>query len=62
MKKDDARISLDIYKRFADQTEATTKYLDKARRLQGEMGITIPALKHVGAPCYLKRKLLNGYV
>ncbi|ORY95920.1 ANTH domain-domain-containing protein [Syncephalastrum racemosum] len=46
MKKDDARISLDIYKRFADQTEATTKYLDKARRLQGEIGITIPALKH----------------
>lgn len=47
MSKNDARISLDIYRRFAKQTEIVTQFLDRARRFQHEMQIAIPGTKHV---------------
>ncbi|KAI7876483.1 ANTH domain-containing protein [Mucor mucedo] len=46
MDKTDARTSLDIYKRFAKQTEDTISFLDRARRLQHELNISIPSVKH----------------
>lgn len=46
MDKADARTSLDIYKRFAKQTEDTISFLDRARRLQHELNISIPSVKH----------------
>ncbi|KAL4209031.1 ANTH-domain-containing protein [Rhizopus microsporus] len=46
MKKSDARTSLEIYKRFARQTEETISFLDRARRLQHELSISIPSVKH----------------
>lgn len=46
MDKSDARTSLDIYKRFAKQTEDTISFLDRARRLQNELNISIPSVKH----------------
>lgn len=47
MEKADARTSLEIYKRFAKQTEDTISFLDRARRLQHELHISIPEVKHV---------------
>ncbi|CAO3627259.1 unnamed protein product [Cunninghamella blakesleeana] len=46
MSKNDARVSLDIYRRFAKQTEIVTQFLDRARRFQHEMQISIPGTKH----------------
>ncbi|ORZ20213.1 AP180 N-terminal homology domain-containing protein, partial [Absidia repens] len=46
MSKSDARISLEIYKRFAKQTEEVIHFLDRARQFQQEMYIAIPAAKH----------------
>ncbi|KAI9301552.1 ANTH domain-containing protein [Cunninghamella echinulata] len=46
MSKTDARASLDIYRRFAKQTETVTQFLDRAKRFQHEMQISIPATKH----------------
>ncbi|SAL96063.1 hypothetical protein [Absidia glauca] len=46
MSKSDAQISLEIYKRFAKQTEEVTHFLDRARKFQHEMYISIPAAKH----------------
>jgi hypothetical protein len=47
MNKKDAKEALDIYKSFAQQTEHTIEYLNDARRLQNEMKMSIPAIKHV---------------
>lgn len=47
MNKSDARTSLGIYKRFARQTEETTNYLDRMKRLQNDLNMNIPMLKHV---------------
>lgn len=47
MDKADARTSLEIYKRFAKQTEDTISFLDRARRLQNDLNISIPIVKHV---------------
>ncbi|KAK4521066.1 Myosin type-2 heavy chain 1 [Mucor velutinosus] len=46
MDKSDARMSLEIYKRFAKQTEDTISFLDRARRLQNDLNISIPTVKH----------------
>ncbi|CAO3592902.1 unnamed protein product [Absidia cylindrospora] len=46
MPKADALMSLEIYKRFAKQTEEVTVFLDRARQFQQEMHIAIPAAKH----------------
>lgn len=46
MDKSDARTSLEIYKRFAKQTEDTISFLERARRLQHELHISIPTVKH----------------
>ncbi|KAL9557588.1 hypothetical protein MBANPS3_001312 [Mucor bainieri] len=46
MDKSDARTSLEIYKRFAKQTEDTISFLDRARRLQNDLNISIPTVKH----------------
>ncbi|KAI9478626.1 MAG: ANTH domain-containing protein [Benjaminiella poitrasii] len=46
MDKSDARTSLEIYKRFAKQTEDTIAFLNRARRLQHDMNISIPQVKH----------------
>lgn len=48
MSKSDAQTSLGIYKRFARQTEEVIKFLDRARRMQTELQMTVPSLKHVG--------------
>lgn len=58
MKKSDARTSLEIYKRFARQTEETISFLDRARRLQHELSISIPSVKHVTIIINLYRSLL----
>lgn len=54
MEKSDARTSLEIYKRFARQTEDTISFLDRARRLQHELQISIPSVKHVSLTGDLK--------
>ncbi|KAI8146686.1 ANTH domain-containing protein [Fennellomyces sp. T-0311] len=46
MSKPDARRSLDIYKRFAKQTEETHTYLDHAKRFENDMNLNIPSVKH----------------
>ena len=46
MQKADARISLEIYKRFARQTEHIVAYLNRARILENELQITIPVTRH----------------
>ncbi|KAI8644318.1 ANTH domain-containing protein [Parasitella parasitica] len=46
MDKEDARTSLEIYKKFAKQTEDTSVFLDRARRLQNDLSMTIPTVKH----------------
>ncbi|SAM08845.1 hypothetical protein [Absidia glauca] len=46
MSKPDARLSLEIYKRFAKQTEEVTLFLNQARQFQREMQIAIPSAKH----------------
>ncbi|KAJ2956237.1 hypothetical protein NQZ79_g7901 [Umbelopsis isabellina] len=46
MSKPDARESLDIYKKFAKQTEAVIDYLSMAKRLQRDLEIDIPVGKH----------------
>ncbi|KAL1928006.1 hypothetical protein VTP01DRAFT_3411 [Rhizomucor pusillus] len=55
MNKTDARTSLGIYKRFARQTEETTNYLDRMKRLQNDLNMNIPMLKH--APLSLANAL-----
>lgn len=47
MSKSDAQTSLAIYKRFTKQIEDIITYLNQARRLQSDMQINIPSLKHV---------------
>jgi hypothetical protein len=47
MSKPDAKESLDIYKKFAKQTEAVIDYLSMAKRLQRDLEIDIPVGKHV---------------
>ncbi|CDH60073.1 enth domain-containing protein [Lichtheimia corymbifera JMRC:FSU:9682] len=46
MSKSDAQTSLGIYKRFTKQIEDIISYLNQARRLQSDMQINIPNLKH----------------
>ncbi|KAL0088486.1 ANTH domain-containing protein [Phycomyces blakesleeanus] len=55
MSKHDARASLDIYKRFARQTEEIIEFLNRARHLQSELQMSIPAIKH--APLSLAEAL-----
>lgn len=47
MAKPDARLSLEIYKRFARQTEQAVKYLARARQLENALMITVPNIRHV---------------
>lgn len=47
MDKPDARTSLEIYKRFARQTEDTISFFNRAKSLQNELDISIPSVKHV---------------
>lgn len=49
MSKSDAQTSLGIYKRFTKQIEDIISYLNQARRLQSDMQINIPNLKHVSS-------------
>ncbi|KAI9252525.1 ANTH domain-containing protein [Helicostylum pulchrum] len=46
MDKSDARTSLEIYKRFARQTEDTISFFNRAKSLQHELNISIPSVKH----------------
>ncbi|KAI7857196.1 ANTH domain-containing protein [Circinella umbellata] len=55
MPKTDARLSLEVYKRFAKQTEHVVAYLNRARILEQELGITIPEARH--APLSLAKAL-----
>lgn len=59
MSKPDARESLDIYKKFAKQTEAVIDYLSMAKRLQRDLEIDIPVGKHVRQPAINISFLLN---
>lgn len=43
----DAKLALEIYKRFAQQTQETMEYLDNARKIQHELCISIPVVNHV---------------
>lgn len=47
MQKSDAKQALDIYKTFAQQTELTIEYLNSAKRLEGDLQMGIPSIKHV---------------
>ena len=47
MGKPEAQRSLEIYKRFAKQTEEIHIYLDHAKRLERDMNMSIPTVKHV---------------
>ncbi|KAI7879392.1 ANTH-domain-containing protein [Lichtheimia hyalospora FSU 10163] len=46
MPKMDARLSLEVYKRFARQTEQIVNFLGRAKILERELGITIPIARH----------------
>ncbi|CAO3641744.1 unnamed protein product [Cunninghamella echinulata] len=41
-----ATLALEIYKKFSEQAQATTGFLDNARKLEDELFITIPTLNH----------------
>lgn len=47
MNKSDATTALNIYKTFAQQTELTIAYLNEARKLENNMQMSIPPIKHV---------------
>jgi hypothetical protein len=47
MNKVNARQSLDIYKRFERQAESTISFLEMAKRLQNDLNMPIPSIKHV---------------
>ncbi|KAG0212479.1 hypothetical protein BGX28_006246 [Mortierella sp. GBA30] len=55
MTKDQARLGLQIYKTFAEQTTKAMDYFSVAKRMEGVIHITIPQLKH--APLSLVRTL-----
>ncbi|KAI7869287.1 ANTH domain-containing protein [Spinellus fusiger] len=46
MDKHNAKISLDIYKRFSRQTTPVVDYLNHAGKMQSELNVTIPTVKH----------------
>lgn len=52
MPKMDARLSLEVYKRFARQTEQIVNFLNRAKVLERELGITIPIARHVSITAY----------
>lgn len=47
MTKDQARLGLQIYKTFAEQTTKSMEYFSVAKRMESVIHITIPQLKHV---------------
>lgn len=47
MNKADATTALNIYKTFAQQTELTIAYLNDARKLENDIQLAIPPIKHV---------------
>lgn len=47
MNKKDATAALEVYKTFAQQTELTIDYLNEAKKLQSELQMDIPNIKHV---------------
>lgn len=47
MSKSEAKKALEIYKSFAKQTEYTIDYLNDAKRLQNDLKMSIPEVKHV---------------
>ena len=49
MTKDQARLGLQIYKTFAEQTTKSMEYFSVAKRMESVIHITIPQLKHVSA-------------
>lgn len=51
MNKADATTALNIYKTFAQQAELTIAYLNDARKLENDIQLSIPAIKHVSAVC-----------
>ncbi|KAG0273649.1 hypothetical protein BGZ95_010557 [Linnemannia exigua] len=55
MTKDQARLGLQIYKTFAEQTTKSMEYFSVAKRMESVIHITIPQLKH--APLSLVRTL-----
>ncbi|KAF9952385.1 hypothetical protein BGZ70_000616 [Mortierella alpina] len=55
MTKDQARLGLQIYKVFAEQTTKSMEYFSIAKRMESVIHITIPQLKH--APLSLVRTL-----
>ncbi|KAF9127511.1 hypothetical protein BGW39_005812 [Mortierella sp. 14UC] len=55
MSKEQARLGLQIYKTFAEQTTKSMDYFSVAKRMEGVIHITIPQLKH--APLSLVRTL-----
>ncbi|KAI8598119.1 ANTH domain-containing protein [Dissophora ornata] len=55
MTKDQARLGLQIYKTFAEQTTKSMDYFSVAKRMESIIHITIPQLKH--APLSLVRTL-----
>ncbi|KAI9279162.1 ANTH domain-containing protein [Sporodiniella umbellata] len=57
MSKPDARTCLEIYKKFAKQTEDAITFLERAKRLQRELNIAIPDVNH--APLSLASALQN---
>ncbi|KAK4512476.1 translation elongation factor EF-1 alpha [Mucor velutinosus] len=46
MNKADATTALNIYKTFAQQTELTIAYLNDARKLENDIQLAIPPIKH----------------
>jgi hypothetical protein len=47
MNKKDATAALEVYKAFAQQTELTIDYLNEAKKLQSDLQMNIPSIKHV---------------
>lgn len=47
MNKADATTALGIYKTFAQQAELTIAYLNDARKLENDIQLAIPPIKHV---------------
>ncbi|KAF7731945.1 hypothetical protein EC973_007776 [Apophysomyces ossiformis] len=46
MSKPDATTALNIYRRFAKQTEETVSFVESTKKLETSLGMSVPTLKH----------------
>jgi hypothetical protein len=47
LEKSSAKLALEVYKDFAEQSKKITAFFSLATRMQAELGIQVPQFKHV---------------